>query len=160
MTQARKTVSTGVVKRRSAPAAVAGRPAKGIETPHIEENADFVPRTRLIAALVNELARSRVRHRALLDLLERHGSIEIKDYVAQYKEVEERDFLPFVELLLLSPRDFQGKHGDWLAENTKRFGYDGSSRVHLTLAEVKSGIDADAPKPLAAPAKPRPRRRK
>lgn len=93
-----------------------------------------IPHERLLAAMVNELARSRVRHRALLDLLVEHGLIKMVDYVERYRLTEERDFKPFVELLLLSPEQFRERWSDWIAANETQYGYDGSSRVSIQLA--------------------------
>lgn len=110
--------------------------AAGVEIPH----------ERLMASIVNELARSRVRHRALLDLLEARGLIEIAEYVDRYRLEEERDFKPFVELLLLSPEEFKQRWGEWIAANAERFGYDGGSRVSVSLATAELAPKADAPK--------------
>ena len=96
----------------------------------------LVPHHRLIAALVNEAARARVRHRALLDVLEERGLIEIARYLERYQEVEREDFVPFCDLLLLSSQEFAAKHSAWLSKSSKRFGYDGSSRTSLVLSGV------------------------
>lgn len=93
-----------------------------------------IPHERLMAAVVNELARSRIRHRALLHLLEERGLIEIAEYVKQYRSEEEQDFKPFVELLLLSPDEFKSRWSEWMEDNAARYGYDGSSRVNVQLA--------------------------
>lgn len=106
------------------------------------EESSFVPHDRLIAAIVNELARSRVRHRALLGILERHQLLDIAEYVKEYSEEETHDFVPFVELLLLTPAQFSEKWPQWLEENSKRFGYEGSSRMRLSL---ESGEQAREP---------------
>jgi hypothetical protein len=129
MASQKKTSASGAPKRR--------RPAPPISVhePTDAYEGGLIPRTRLIAALVNEIARSRVRHRALLDLLEKNGTIEMRRYIEQYKSVEEHDFVAFVELLLLSPSEFQTKNAEWLAANTQRFGYDGSSRQHVQLSD-------------------------
>lgn len=101
---------------------------------------------RLMASIVIELARSRVRHRALLDILEERGLINIAEYVERYRLEEERDFKPFVELLLLSPEGFKQRWGDWIAANAERFGYDGGSRVSIRLTTAELTPKTDAPK--------------
>lgn len=105
-----------------------------------------IPHERLLASIVNELARSRVRHRALLDVLEQCGLIKIAGYVERYRLDEERDFKPFVELLLLSPEEFKQRWGDWIAANAERFGYDGGSRVSISLIKAELAPKTDAPK--------------
>lgn len=105
-----------------------------------------IPHERLMAAIVNELARSRVRHRALLDILEERGLVKIAEYVERYRLAEERDFKPFVELLLLSPEEFKQRWGDWMAANAERFGYDGGSRVSVNLITAELAPKTDAPK--------------
>lgn len=105
-----------------------------------------IPHERLTASIVNELARSRARHRALLDILEQRGLINIAEYVERYRLEEERDFKPFVELLLLSPEEFKQRWGDWIAANAERFGYDGGSRVSINLITAELALKTDAPK--------------
>lgn len=112
----------------------------------------FIPEARLIAALVNEVARSRARHRALLDVLERSGVVDISQYVDEYRTEEIRDFVPFVDLLLLRKHEFEAKHPTWIAENLVRFGYDGSARPQLSFegtrqTTVRQQTDAAPPKP-------------
>ncbi|HTU69967.1 MAG TPA: hypothetical protein VMF11_06560 [Candidatus Baltobacteraceae bacterium] len=51
---------------------------------------------------MNELARSRVRHRALLDILEERGLVKIADNVERYRLEEERDFKPLVTFVTKS----------------------------------------------------------
>lgn len=98
------------------------------------QDALEIPQDRMLAAIINELARSRVRHRALLDLLEAHAVVDMAKYVERYRSQEERDFKPFVELLLLSPEQFRERWSDWVSANEERYGYDGASRVSIRLA--------------------------
>ncbi len=107
-----------------------------------------VPRERLIAALVNEAARARIRHRVLLEVLERRGLIDVREYIEAYARSEAADFIPFVELVLLSAEDFEARHGDWLAANLERYGYDGSARLNLVVESPRTGTEsAVVPKP-------------
>ena len=127
---ARKKSTTGVVRKSTKPTE--------------SSNEHFVPEARLIAALVNEVARGRARHRALLELLERSGVVDMSSYVEEYRREEVRDFAPFVDLLLLRKSEFEEKHPDWIKENLVRFGYDGSSRPQLSLKSTRNRGDGEA----------------
>ena len=108
------------IVERDLPDAAASQPLEADRT-----DESFTPKTRLIAALVNEAARARIRHRTLMEILLESGQIDISRYLERYSEIEERDFVPFVELLILSVSEFNDRHAEWLAENLERFGYDG-----------------------------------
>lgn len=86
---------------------MASRKDSATPRPVTEDTGIHVPHDRLMAAIINELARSRVRHRALLSILEKQHVVGIADYIKQYKEEEQGDFRQFVELLLLSPLEFR-----------------------------------------------------
>ncbi len=103
-----------------------------------DEGSINVPPDRLMAAIINELARSRVRHRALLSMLEKQHIISIPDYVKQYQKEEQQDFRQFVELLLLSPLEFRERWPDWLANEAQTFGYDGSSRSNIAVSPASN----------------------
>jgi hypothetical protein len=72
-------------------------------------------------------------------------------YLERYREIEERDFIPFVELLILSASEFNARNADWLRENLERFGYDGDSRKSLTLTAAPR--PAEAPMEIEKPAR-------
>lgn len=130
-----------------------GPDAELLEPKPVEDGVS-IPHARLMASIVNEIARSRARFRALLDILEESGHIEIARFVDAYRQAEEKDFVPFVDLLLLSAPQFASKHESWLKQNKERFGYDGSSRTHVSIDDRPSHEDR---RPPHAPAIPRKR---
>lgn len=126
-------------------------------SPPIEPRSDdagiHVPHDRLMAAIINELARSRVRHRALLSMLEQRGLISISDYVKQYQKEEQENFHQFIELLLLSPIEFRERWPEWLTKEAERFGYDGSSRSNIQVSLAGNATQPRQPRKRSGPKK-------
>lgn len=75
----------------------------------------------LINVFANELVQSRVRFRALLQLLVSKGFIQEEDYVSAFEAEEESSFMVLADMLLLSPRIVQERHQEWLASERGRF---------------------------------------
>lgn len=109
-----------------------------------------VPHERLMAAIINELARSRIRHRALLSILEEQNIVSVSDYVKRYQKEEQENFRLFIELLLLSPHEFRERWPDWLAKEAERFGYDGSSRSNIQVSLASNAAQEAASRKRAS----------
>jgi hypothetical protein len=85
----------------------------------VEPNAVLL---RLVAATVT----SRIRHRALLDVLG-SGPYDYERYVARVKEIRERDYQALFAYYMLKKNDFNTVFGDWYAEDLERYRLDRES---------------------------------
>lgn len=75
---------------------------------------------RLFNAIINELVRSRIRFRSLLQVLTSEGLVHMKSYVAEYEKQEQESFAALADSLLLDPIEFFQRHSEWM--NSERGG--------------------------------------
>lgn len=97
---------------------------------------------QLLEAVVTELVRARLRHRALLHALEQRNSLDMAEYVRLYQVEEEANFSSLLALLLMPPDEFKASHPDWVADNMRRFGFLPALRhgVNMELVPVTDSI--------------------
>lgn len=107
-----------------------------------DENA--VDLETMLHSLVNESVRSRLRHRALLSVLEKSGNFAMADYIEAYKAEEEHNFEPLLDLLLMRSDRFRERHAAWLESERKRFGFTPAVVQGVILTERPSGTPAIA----------------
>ena len=92
----------------------------------------------LLRALIDEAVRSRLRHRALIAVLESSAALKLADYLAAYQIEEERNFEPLLDMLLLAPEGFLDRHAAWLDSEQNRFGFAPAALHRLSLSKTPS----------------------
>lgn len=75
----------------------------------------------VLLRLVHEGTATRIRHRALLDVLAA-GPYDFDAYRRRYGELLERDREALVAKTMLTAEDFKSLFEDWLKEDVERYG--------------------------------------
>lgn len=104
------------------------------------------------------MIRARLRHRALLNVLESAHELDISQYVGEYEQEEEKSFAALADILLLNNTDFPSRHHDWVERERDRFRLSGTKpqpRIELT---PMSENPSESPSNENADKKPRLRR--
>jgi hypothetical protein len=92
-----------------------------------------LPLAEILSALMMESVRSRLRHRALLEILSSEGKLDLHQYIEVYRREEELDFHPLADMLFLPREDFMKAHGEWLEHDQKKFGFSTRERPAIAL---------------------------
>jgi 3-hydroxy-3-methylglutaryl CoA synthase len=97
---------------------------------------------QLLEAIVTELVRGRLRHRALLSALEQRNALDMAEYVRLYQAEEEANFSNLLALLLMPPDEFKASHPEWIEDNMRRFGFLQQQRhgVHMDLVPAADTV--------------------
>jgi hypothetical protein len=95
----------------------ASRPA----APAVERQLEAADLQQVVINLALEVATARVRHRALLTILERHMVLDFDEYVDAVVDVRERDGFPLYMALMLDRDDFREHFMDWNKEDALRW---------------------------------------
>ena len=116
---------------------------KALREQGVSDDADSVtrepqlaPPTAVIIRMVHQMVASRLRFRALLEVL-RQGEFEYEDYLARYSEIRERDSQAMVAQLMFERDDFQALFGEWKKQDDERWQATPSKRVKARSKGVK-----------------------
>ncbi len=104
-------------KRNPSPAAKT--PSSGRATPL--EQPVIAPLNVVVRRLVLEAVASRLRHRALLQVIET-GAFTKDSYLESYKTIYDRDHEALIALMLLRHDDFEAAFSEWREEDITRYG--------------------------------------
>lgn len=88
-----------------------------------EDRIDPVEPNAVLLRIVTAAVTSRIRHRALLDVLG-SGPYDYGRYVERFKEIRERDYQALFAQYMLKKNDFSRIFGDWFAEDMERYRVD------------------------------------
>lgn len=105
----------------------------------------------LFGRIVNELIRSRIRHRALLEALADAGQLDIGKYRQIYSEMEARDYRVMGDLLVLPKDQFETQHREWLEAEHKRFGF--HRRAPIPQIQFDASPPSETARKQTSPAK-------
>jgi Arc/MetJ family transcription regulator len=103
--------------------ALATRHPKPVPTQDDLERAELRTDAELLATVIQSLALTRVRLRALTDLLRESGVIQFPEWQAKYDETCDRDAWAFIQALFLKPEAFETKFADWVTGERSRPGF-------------------------------------
>jgi hypothetical protein len=111
----------------------------------------------ILRALIDESVRSRLRHRALLNVLVQNHALDLASYVSAYQTEEEANFGRLLDMLLMKREAFRAKHGGWLDEERKRLGHAGN--VHQGVSLTRTPLESAAEDPATPGKAQKPKRR-
>lgn len=80
-----------------------------------------MPPIEVLIRLVHYGVTSRLRHRALLDVL-KDGAFDYQKYLQVFENIVERDRDALFAKLMLSKDDFRSLFKEWESEDQKRYG--------------------------------------
>jgi hypothetical protein len=86
-----------------------------------DKEPKIAPPLKVLRRLVMEAAASRIRHRALLDVIEA-GPFTKDRYFEAYKAIYDRDHDALTALLFLESADFHAEFGAWREDDIHRYG--------------------------------------
>ncbi len=112
---------TGVAAAPKAKAPAAGRALPAVAPAKApDDEMQPVPPNTVLLRLVGGAVTSRIRHRALLDVLA-SGSYDYERYVERFKDLRERDYQALFAQYMLKKADFNRLFGEWSAEDLERY---------------------------------------
>jgi len=93
-------------------------------------NSDRVSSDELLARVVVELVRMRMRHRALIKNL-KNGDFDWETYKSHIESVEEEDAEALFHLLIMKWDAFKEQYGNWMTEDFAEYGFKRSRSERL-----------------------------
>lgn len=76
-------------------------------------HSDIVKPNEVLLRMVGEITASRIRHRALLTILEESGVVDYGRYYEAYLELHHRDAAGLFAKMVLTEEAFQKRFSDW-----------------------------------------------
>jgi hypothetical protein len=88
----------------------------------VQQLSDFDPEPpgEVLVRLVRDAVYSRIRHRALLDVLA-HGPFDAKKYHDTFRKFVRRDYRALYAKLILKAEDFTSLHGQWHEDDERHY---------------------------------------
>lgn len=97
------------------------KPDTSRKSREVAESFKVVDPFTVIVRLVDEAVRTRISHRALLDVLE-EGRFDFVSFIESFEKLAMRDYRPLHAQLMLNADDFNRLFSSWKAEDTERYG--------------------------------------